>query len=691
MGVVYLGVARDGNLVAVKVLRPELAEDPEFRTRFSREVATLLRVKGVCTVRVIEADTESPRPFLVTEYADGPSLAEYVDTNGPLNAEMLYGLATGLAEALTAIHAAGVVHRDLKPSNVLLTKDGPKVIDFGIATALDATSLTKTGTTIGSAGFMAPEQIMGQAGTAADIFAWAVTVGYAASGHPPFGTGASDAILYRIMHAEPDIAAVPASLRPQVEAALAKEPQNRPTAHELLSQLINMSAQPDSSYDAPTQTVLSRTWRPAVSSQDTVSRHDFPAVVRPAVSSHDVPAVKWSARRRPVLLSVALSLAVLVAVAGTAIALTLSGHSAGTHDAALPAGGSATTKACTATIGFEGPITGPVAVLGAEQLHFAQLALAMDNAANKTKITLVQGDTQLNPAQATTVTQQFISNSNIVAVVGPAGSQEVGAVGGPFGRAGMAFISGSATNATLTTGKYPTFFRVVSKDSVQGPQDANYIVKNLHPKALMIVDDQESYSTDLVSAMMPLFQAAGIKVDHESVSQKVTDFSSLVAKVTPTTSVVVLPWQIAADAQQFGRNLGQQHKTALIFGTDGLFSPGTFTITGSYVSSFGPDITAMPADAAIASAAQSKYGSFGTFGPPVFAATRVVDKAIAAVCKAGQTPTRSNVLAAIKQTNESTSILGQPISFDSHGDLVNGKFFLFKISSAGKYQLIPSS
>ncbi len=352
---------------------------------------------------------------------------------------------------------------------------------------------------------------------------------------------------------------------------------------------------------------------------------------------------------------------------------------------------SASTKSCTTSIGLEAPLTGSVAPLGQEQLHFAELAVSMDNAANKTKISLVQGDTMLQPAQAVTVTQQFISNSSIVAVVGPAGSQEVEAVGGPMGRAGMAFISGSATAVALTTGSYPTFFRVVSKDSVQGPQDANYIVKTLHPKDLMIVDDQEAYSTGLVSAMLPVFQAAGIKVDHESVSQKVTDFSALVAKVTPSTSVVVLPWQIAANAQQFGRDLAQQHKTALIFGTDGLFSPGTFTITGSYVSSFGPDITAIPADAAIVAAATAKYGSFGTFGPPVYAATHVIDEAIASVCKAGQTPSRSNVLAAIKNTNEPASILGQPISFDSHGDLVNGKFFLFKINSTGKYQLIPSS
>jgi branched-chain amino acid transport system substrate-binding protein len=375
----------------------------------------------------------------------------------------------------------------------------------------------------------------------------------------------------------------------------------------------------------------------------------------------------------------ATALGALVA-AGCGSSSTSSGSSA-----------SGTTKACVASVGMEGPLTGPVAVLGQEQLHFAELALLSDNLRNKTKITLVQGDTQLNPAQATTVTQQFTANNKIVAVVGPAGSQEVEAVGPLMDRAGLAFISGSATATALTTGKYPTFFRTVSNDGVQGPQDANYIINNLHPKALMIVDDQEAYSTGLVSEMIPVFQKAGITVDHESVSQKVTDFSSLVAKVTPATTVVVLPWQVAANAQQFGKDLAQEHKNAVIFGTDGLFSPSAFTISGSYVSSFGPDITAMPADAAIAALAKTKYGSFGTFGPPIYAATHVIDEAIASVCKSGQTPTRANVLAAIKNTNEATTILGQPIQFDSHGDVAHGKFFLFKIDSAGKYQLIPSS
>jgi len=381
---------------------------------------------------------------------------------------------------------------------------------------------------------------------------------------------------------------------------------------------------------------------------------------------------------------------VIVAAAVGCLAAAGCSSSSSSSSSTASSSASAATTSCVASIGMEGPLTGPVAVLGQEQLHFAELAVLADNAANKTKISIVQGDTQLTPSIATTVTQQFTSNPKIVAVVGPAGSQEVEAVGPLMARAGLAFISGSATNATLTSGKYPTFFRTVANDSVQGPQDANYIINNLHPKALMIVDDQEAYSTGLVSTMIPIFQKAGITVDHESVSQKVTDFSSLVAKVTPAMTVVVLPWQIAANAQQFGKDLAQEHKNAVIFGTDGLFSPGTFEITGSYVSSFGPDITAIPADAAIAALAKAKYGSFGTFGPPVYAATHVIDEAIASVCKSGQTPTRANVLAAIKTTNEATTILGQPISFTSNGDVVNGKFFLFKINSAGKYQLIPS-
>ena len=330
MGVVYLAQDPQGRQVAVKVLRPELADNQEFRVRFGREVSMLLRVQGVCTVRVFEADTQAPRPYLVTEFADGPSLSEYVGARGPLGANMLYGLATGLAEALTAIHAAGIVHRDLKPSNVLLTATGPKVIDFGIAQALDTASLTRTGITVGSAGFMAPEQIMGKAGIAADIFTWAVTVAFAASGQSPFGSGPSDVMMYRIMNAAPDVSAVPPQLRPLVEAALAKDPAARPTAPQLLMQLTHTTAQPAAGYDNPTQTILAQNWRPPVTAGYAPQP---PTTAPPGYAAYAPPIPSRPARRRRLLLPAVLAAAFVLAASGTALGLALTGKSAAGHGA----------------------------------------------------------------------------------------------------------------------------------------------------------------------------------------------------------------------------------------------------------------------------------------------------------------------------------------------------------------------
>ena len=306
MGVVYLGIGWDGSQVAVKVLRPELADDQEFRLRFRREVSALMRVKGLCTVRVIEADTESAQPFMITEYAEGPSLAEYIGSHGLIGPGMLYGLATGLAEALTVIHAAGIVHRDFKPSNVILTDAGPKVIDFGIAQAMDATPMTRTGMMVGSAGFMAPEQISGRPGPPADIFVWGVTVAYAATGQPPFGTGDTHAVLYRVMHGDPDISGVPDPLRSLVAAALTKDPDQRPTARKLLDQLTGISVAPSPRVrDSPTQTILAKTWqqtgpgpsgpRPA----GEAPRSNGSLLLEPAPSPGDPVHSPRSSRRQP--------------------------------------------------------------------------------------------------------------------------------------------------------------------------------------------------------------------------------------------------------------------------------------------------------------------------------------------------------------------------------------------------------
>ncbi|WP_328392558.1 serine/threonine protein kinase [Streptomyces sp. NBC_00390] len=238
MGRVYLGRSRGGRAVAVKVVRPELAEDHEFRQRFAREVTAARRVNGVFTAGVVDADPDADPPWLATAYVPGMSLDVAVARSGAWPEGPVTSLAAGLAEALEAIHAAGLVHRDLKPSNVLLASDGPRVIDFGISVASEVSAITRTGAVIGTPGFMSPEQLTGgRVGPASDVFALGAVLAFTASGTGPFGTGSAQGLMFRIVYSEPDLAAVPPGLRPLVARCLAKDPADRPAIGDVLSEM----------------------------------------------------------------------------------------------------------------------------------------------------------------------------------------------------------------------------------------------------------------------------------------------------------------------------------------------------------------------------------------------------------------------------------------------------------------------
>ncbi|MGI5479922.1 protein kinase domain-containing protein [Streptomyces lavendofoliae] len=270
MGKVYLSYTPGGRPVAIKVIRPDFAEDAEFRRRFAQEVQAAQRVQGLYTAPVIDSDTDARQPWLATAYVPGPSLADAVQVHGRLPVDTVLLLVAGIAEALQVIHGAGIVHRDLKPANVLLAADGPRVIDFGIARAADATSLTGSGVTIGTPSFMSPEQAAGRTVTAAtDIFALGQVTAYAAIGSPAFGEGTSHGVLYRIVHEEPRLDGLPDRLRELVTRCLAKDPAARPSVTDILALC----------QAASDQTALRRPeeWLPGAVAADITTRAAAPA------------------------------------------------------------------------------------------------------------------------------------------------------------------------------------------------------------------------------------------------------------------------------------------------------------------------------------------------------------------------------------------------------------------------------
>ncbi|MEV7967190.1 protein kinase [Sphaerisporangium sp. NPDC088356] len=240
MGTVYLGQDHTGQRVAIKVINAEYSQHEQFRVRFRREAESARRVRRFCTAAVLDADLDGDQLYVVTEYVEGPNLHEAIQSSGPLRGSSLDALAVGVATALTAIHSAGIVHRDLKPSNVLLSPVGPRVIDFGIARALDTLSgITGTGELMGTPRYMAPEVLRGDpASPACDVFSWGCLVGFAASGRAPFGGESLPSIVYQVLNTEPSLEGMEPTLRALVAATLDKEPLRRPTAQQILDQMV---------------------------------------------------------------------------------------------------------------------------------------------------------------------------------------------------------------------------------------------------------------------------------------------------------------------------------------------------------------------------------------------------------------------------------------------------------------------
>jgi len=360
-------------------------------------------------------------------------------------------------------------------------------------------------------------------------------------------------------------------------------------------------------------------------------------------------------------------------------AMTLAAH----------AGTTRSTAACTSSsIGFMTALTGAGAPFGQEQLKFVKLGVSQFNKQHKTHYRLVEGDTKFDPAQASTIAQQFASNKSILGVVGPGGSSEVIAIGKIMTKANLAMVSSSATATSLTNGAYRTFFRDVPNDDVEAPTEAAFIVNKLKPKKVVIIDDQSAYSVPLSDGVQKILTSKGISVDRESVNlQNTTDYSSLISKIGNDVDLVYLVWLTAGPPNQFGQQMQEQGKKTTIF-IPGLY--GQFKLPqGGYTSSFAPDIHLLPSRAALVAAFNKAVGSsWGSYGPPTYGATQILLNAVNAACAAGQA-TRAAVVANLHKTKVKNWVLGGTFSFTAQGEPKNASFYVFKVSPDGKYTPVP--
>jgi branched-chain amino acid transport system substrate-binding protein len=374
---------------------------------------------------------------------------------------------------------------------------------------------------------------------------------------------------------------------------------------------------------------------------------------------------------RKALIAAAIAVFAFAAVGSTAVART-----GGTASPAQIA-------ACTnVSLGFLGPLTGPAAFLGQEQVSWLRFGVQKYNRANGTRFKVVNGDTQLKAPVARTVARRFVADQGIMAVIGGSESQAVRVSGNLFERASLASVSGSATAVDLTKGRpYTTFYRVVPNDGIQAPQIVAFVARNLRANNVVVIDSQDDYSVPLATAVLSGLRKRNVTTARESVSADDTDFSSVVANVGNDVDVVVFATQVATAANTLSNQLREQGKSAIVFGTDGAYSPSQFKPRNGYVSVFAPDLHFDPRARALVREYNrySNNKSFGSFGPATYMAGLAALNAATKACANGSA-TRAEVTRFVRQTNI-PSIFGGTLRFSRSGDPLPTRFIIYKITN----------
>ncbi|WLW57578.1 bifunctional serine/threonine-protein kinase/ABC transporter substrate-binding protein [Streptomyces sp. YU58] len=525
MGVVYLGRAESGELAAVKVILPEYADQPEFRARFRREVAAARRVDSPWAVPVTGADPDAAAPWLATAFVPGPSLAEAVAACGPLPSRGVRVLGRMLARALTAVHEAGLVHRDVKPGNVLLAVDGPRLIDFGIARATEDTALTSADMVVGTPGFLAPEQARARpASPASDVFALGCLLAYAATGRPPFGTGAVDALLYRTVHDAPDLDGVPDDLRALLDACLAKDPAARPTAQTLDEALLQDTEDTppgtaDWLPDAVVRLIADRSAAmlalPDIEATSVDVATDGPATEVP----EDAPPSPRPSRRRLLLLGGA---AVLAAGGGTAW------WASGRDDEPTPAGR-------RWVLGVQADLTGPQRAVGQAQEHGVRLAVEQFNSRQDKPFTLTLqvADDQGDQARATERARALAADRDLLAVIGSTGDATTGAALDAYDAQGVPQLTASSAQAVYGTAQPRSFLQAVPGYMVS-PALIAFRLRDLGAKSAGVLIDRDGgqASWEIGHTTFQNLGVVEIPVEPRVVPVLAADLAPVVAEMT---------------------------------------------------------------------------------------------------------------------------------------------------------------
>ncbi|MFG3430830.1 bifunctional serine/threonine-protein kinase/ABC transporter substrate-binding protein [Streptomyces californicus] len=653
MGVVLLGRSAGGALVAIKLIRAEYADDSAFRARFRREVAIARQVRNRWAVPVVDADTEAPAPWLATEFVPGPALSEAVGGGGPLPERGVRALGSMLAEALEAVHAAGLVHRDVKPGNVLLGLDGPRLIDFGIARALDDTVLTATDVIVGSPGFLSPEQAQGRRiGPASDVFSLGCVLVYAATGGRPFGTGPVEAMLFRTVHDTADLSALPPGLLPVVGACLAKDPGDRPTAGEVRAALAEDLAGGSWLPGPVTHLIAERSARmlalPDIDATSLDARADAPDTVPGAgAGAGSTTSVRAPVGRRRFLAYVTGG-AALAATGGTAAWLAAS------RDDGEPDGRDGKpARRPELRIGLQADLSGPSAAVGRGQDRAARLAVAEHNARRDAPFTLrlTTVDDGGEEERATAAVRRFAADPLVVAAIGATGTDAAREALVAYDEAALGLVSvvdGDIRHLNRT------FLCARPRNDMQMLPVAEYLGA-YEIDRVALVDDGTEYGRQTTRFLDAGLRGNGRTVLAETVREGARDLDAEAGRITAKRPGAVVYGGGWRDAGRFAEALNRAGYAGPKIATQAAHDPRFLAEAGEDAAgwllvSTAADPASVPSVHAFAAAYRKRYDG----APPLFAAEAYDAVGLIAACaeKLGrETLTRQDLLPALRTTS----------------------------------------